>query len=491
MKKNLVDTRFLALDALRLVLAFWVLYHHLAGTGFAFRTSHESGILEWISFALYKTGNFAPQAFFVISGFVISGYLREQKDNSRKFSHFYWNFLRTRFLTLYPLYLLSLIAIFVNSNEGQEYFLWQLFGLNAFNRNYCVLNCPAWSLSAEFFFYLLAPLLYALLDRIRLILQKILFVAIIAIQSWLSIAIQQNSSPENAWYFLYHFPPYLLLSFIIGFIGFNIGIHNLLSKMGMSSIIRFFALFAIWTSYIYLFVQYPRFLSAATFTIIPAAISLLFIGKSSESNRSTLLPSKFLFLVSKVARATYPIYILQWTYIGALRLIFNVETLWLFNLLFIIFAIPITFTGLKIDNFFRSLIDFNEKGSIKASRVPILGILAVVISLITTMFPNKYTATNFAPKSILVTEIKSISISEDPEENQRINFTIAVLNESKSNARTSFCMIFMKDFEATLTNFEIEGLIPPRARGTFERTLEITKDVKLSSNPERWIARCF
>lgn len=42
-----------------------------------------------------------------------------------------------------------------------------------------------------------------------------------------------------------------------------------------------------------------------------------------------------------------------------------------------------------------------------------------------------------------------------------------------------------------MTKFEIKGLIPPRAQGTIKRTLEITKNVKLSSNPERWLARCF
>jgi peptidoglycan/LPS O-acetylase OafA/YrhL len=490
-KKSLVDTRFLALDVLRLVLAFWVLYHHLAGTSFAFRTSHESGILEWISFALYKTGNFAPQAFFVISGFVISGYLNEKRDNFRKFSHFYWHFIRTRFLSLYPLYLLSLIAIFVNSNEDREYFLWQLFGLGAFNRNYCVLNCPSWSLSAEFFFYLLAPLLCVILDRMQLIQQKILFAGILVIQCGISIVIQLNSSLENAWYFLYHYPPYLFLSFMVGFVCFNIGFHNLFSKIRFTPTLRFLGLFAIWITYIIFFVKYPRFLTTATFTIIPATLSLLFVGMSVEDKRSSSVPDQLSIVVSKVGRATYPIYILQWTYIGALRLVFNVESIWLFNILFVIFSIPITFLFRRIDALFRSLFILNAKNRKKSITVSKLGFITIIIFFITAMYPNEYTSTNFAPNSKLATKIESISITTSPEETQMIDLTLAVSNSSESGVTATFCMIFMENLGSTMTKFEIKGLIPPRAQGTITRTLEITKDVKLSSNPERWNARCF
>jgi peptidoglycan/LPS O-acetylase OafA/YrhL len=489
-KKSLVDSRFLSLDVLRLVLAFWVLYHHLAGTSFAFRTSHETGILEWVSFALYKTGNFAPQAFFVVSGFVISGYLNEKRHHFRKFSHFYLYFLITRFLSLYPLYLISLLVVFVNSNEDRQYFLWQLFGLGAFNRNYCVLNCPSWSLSAEFFFYLLAPLFYVVLDRIKLFQQKILFAGILIVQCGVSIVIQLNSSSENAWYFLYHFPPYLFLSFLIGFIGFKIGFHNLLGKIRITSTLRFLALFVIWTSYIMFFLQYPRFLTAATFTIIPATLSLLFVGKPLENKFSSSVPSKFVFFVSKSARATYPIYILQWTYIGALRHIFNLETLWSFNIMFMVVSILITFTFLRIDDLFRSFLS-NAKIRKKTVTLLPLAIFVIIIFFTAASFPNKYTSTNFATKSMLDTEIKSISITQNSQETQKINLTLAVSNNTESEVLSSFCVLFMKDLESTMTKFEIEGLIPPRTRGTIDKSFEFTKKVKLSTAPDRWIARCF
>lgn len=286
-------------------------------------------------------------------------------------------------------------------------------------------------------------------------------------------------------------PPYLLLSFVIGFISFNIGIHNLLSKIGMSSIIRFLALFAIWTSYIYIFVQSPRFLSTATFTIIPATLSLLFVGMSVEDKRSSAVPDKLAHIVSKVGRATYPIYILQWTYIGALRLVFNVESIWLFNILFLIFSIPITFLFLRIDALFRSLFLLNAKNRKKSLTLSKLGFLTMIIFFITAMYPNEYTSTNFAPNSKLATKIESISITTSPEETQMIDLTLAVSNSSESDVTATFCMIFMENLGSTMTKFEIKGLIPPRAQGTITRTLEITKDVKLSSNPERWNARCF
>lgn len=92
---------------------------------------------------------------------------------------------------------------------------------------------------------------------------------------------------------------------------------------------------------------------------------------------------------------------------------------------------------------------------------------------------------------MLDTEIKSISITQNLQETQKINLTLAVSNNTESEVISSFCVLFMRDLESTMTKFEIKGLIPPRTRGTIEKSFEFTKKVKLSTAPDRWIARCF
>jgi hypothetical protein len=158
--------------------------------------------------------------------------------------------------------------------------------------------------------------------------------------------------------------------------------------------------------------------------------------------------------------------------------------------MFMVVSILITFTFLRIDDLFRSFLS-NAKIRKKTVTLLPLAIFVIIIFFTAASFPNKYTSTNFAPKSMLDAEIKSISITQNSQETQKINLTLAVSNNTESEVLSSFCVLFMKDLESTMTKFKIEGLIPPRTRGTIDKSFEFTTKVKLSTAPDRWIARCF
>jgi peptidoglycan/LPS O-acetylase OafA/YrhL len=145
-----------ALTGLRFVAAFHVLaYHGLA-------TDAQS---SWWMRSLVGSGYVGVSLFFVLSGFVLT---YTYHDSLRDGTATRRAFLAARVARIYPVYLLSLIVALpplfwlVWSRGGRMDIGWllQLTGMYAgllqawHPHNACVLNCPAWSLSDEAFFYL-------------------------------------------------------------------------------------------------------------------------------------------------------------------------------------------------------------------------------------------------------------------------------------------------------------------------------------------------
>ena len=171
-----------SIEGLRGVLALWVLFSHvLAAAGL--------GGAGWRGpFRVIESGTYAVEVFIIISGFVIF-YLLDTAQES------YGRFLWRRFLRLYPVYLLSLlisilllpttVQVFLNAPwphfisannvaiaESSINFLPQHLAAHLFMlqslipssvlpfSNYAIVT-PAWSLSLEWQFYVLAPILFA------------------------------------------------------------------------------------------------------------------------------------------------------------------------------------------------------------------------------------------------------------------------------------------------------------------------------------------
>jgi peptidoglycan/LPS O-acetylase OafA/YrhL len=145
-----------ALTGLRFVAAFQVLAYHGLGAG------PQSA---WWMRALVGSGYVGVSLFFVLSGFVLT---YTYHDSLRDGTATRGAFLAARVARIYPVYLLSLLVALpplfwlVASKDVRMQYGW-LAGLAGMYagllqawdpRRACVLNCPAWSLSDEAFFYL-------------------------------------------------------------------------------------------------------------------------------------------------------------------------------------------------------------------------------------------------------------------------------------------------------------------------------------------------
>jgi peptidoglycan/LPS O-acetylase OafA/YrhL len=184
---NLAVCHFTSLDGLRAYMAWWIVFMHLLSL-----TGSESLIPAAVAGHLVS-GASAVKVFMVVSGFVIA-HLLQTRDEP------YWRFVRRRAFRIFPIYLLCLLlAILLTEaqvalhvapwvqdaarwragyDEQMQHFATHL-GLHLALLNGAVPDSvlpfaswtiigPAWSLSLEWQFYLLAPALLLYLRRSRL-----------------------------------------------------------------------------------------------------------------------------------------------------------------------------------------------------------------------------------------------------------------------------------------------------------------------------------
>jgi peptidoglycan/LPS O-acetylase OafA/YrhL len=158
-----VRERLPALDGLRGLAVIVVVWHNAALTGPGFGSGATAGLLSLVS----NMGWMGVQLFFVLSGFLITGILLDEKDTPHQFRNFYTR----RALRIFPLYYAVLIVAFIVlpalgsaptwniTNPSLEVWYWTYLsnwvvsikgggaGLSHF-----------WSLGVEEQFYLLWPL---------------------------------------------------------------------------------------------------------------------------------------------------------------------------------------------------------------------------------------------------------------------------------------------------------------------------------------------
>jgi len=143
---------------------------------------------------VFKEGFLGVSFFFILSGFILSvNYV--QKINERQISN--REFWVARIARIYPLHLFTMFLalppsfdeIFVDMGLWLSRFFTHLFLVQSFVPNsdiYFSLNMPSWSISNEFFFYLMFPLLvvfYRLYHWGKWLL--LLFVLCIPLAIWL------------------------------------------------------------------------------------------------------------------------------------------------------------------------------------------------------------------------------------------------------------------------------------------------------------------
>lgn len=151
MINQLTFTRFLAAITV-------VIYHY--GTNTLIFSGEMMG-------TLMKYGNSAVSYFFILSGFVMIIAYGKRDTKLDNFT-FYVN----RIARIYPIYLLALVAVALIALQSvtglnlQAFVLQSLLVQSWSSAEVLALNTPGWSLSVEFFFYLLFPLLLSLYKKV-------------------------------------------------------------------------------------------------------------------------------------------------------------------------------------------------------------------------------------------------------------------------------------------------------------------------------------
>src|SRR5687768_4766570 len=149
------DREISSLTGLRFVMAFWVLLYHAK--------DFSSGLF----FDLFRKGYLGVDFFFVLSGFILSYAYEKQFLESTPEKKTFGNYLRNRFARIYPVHFFTLIfsIIFLNALRawgGLTYHMpygelpFHFLLLHAWGFiNPLYWNDPSWSISAEWFAYIL------------------------------------------------------------------------------------------------------------------------------------------------------------------------------------------------------------------------------------------------------------------------------------------------------------------------------------------------
>jgi len=133
----------------RFVAAMAIVISHFKKDLFLYKINYISDI--------FLRANIGVSYFFILSGFImIVAYHRKTKID-------YLDFYKNRFARIYPLYVLGLLLFLITKYSGFSFYklFLYLFGIQSWiPGDALVLNFPGWSISVEFLFYLLFPLLY-------------------------------------------------------------------------------------------------------------------------------------------------------------------------------------------------------------------------------------------------------------------------------------------------------------------------------------------
>lgn len=226
--------------------------------------------IDYIS-NLFLRANVGVSYFFILSGFImIIAYHKNDKID-------YLEFYKNRFARIYPLYVLGLLLYFLTRSQMFDVYKVVLYGLGMQSwipGEAMILNFPGWSISVEFFFYLLFPLLY---NHFYSRNNKMIWVVSIAL--WVITQVFSNLYPVYGAYegphtpsheFLYYFPFWHLNEFLIGNLAGIFFVKNFRQKNYDRQIIAIFVLILVSLIFVPLF--YHNGLMALLF--VPAILMI-------------------------------------------------------------------------------------------------------------------------------------------------------------------------------------------------------------------------
>ena len=173
------------LTPLRGVAAVWVIFFHFNGVFIQFVNPHRSMILA--------KGYVMVDLFFILSGFIISHVYQESFQNGLSAGNFR-RFAVARFARVYPLHLFTLILLIFlirfwggwNIIDAPSAIPTNLLLIHSFGiHKVFTWNVPSWSISAEWWAYMIFPFLVIFIYRKKMLAVTLL--ALFAIAAYVSI----------------------------------------------------------------------------------------------------------------------------------------------------------------------------------------------------------------------------------------------------------------------------------------------------------------
>ncbi|MEO6327606.1 MAG: acyltransferase [Ginsengibacter sp.] len=298
--KNVPGTQGISLPQLtftRFIAAICIVIFHFKATAFPFNMYSVDNFVKYF--------NVSVSYFFALSGFilVISG---SDKINYKKF---YIN----RFARIYPLYLFALLLtllLIYNARTPKDTLSFDKIFLSAFliqswfKKYALVYNFPAWSLSAEAFFYLIFPIVIFYFRNISLKTEIMIVGTFWVIMQTIVIVMLSNGNDYITAHPIFH-----LSTFLSGVTAGKLFRDNWyllkrkLNKLGFILLILIVGLmFLIYSKNVFFSAWYSNGLLA------PVFILFIYIVALGENKIFTLLKSKPLQYLGEIS---YGIYILQ------------------------------------------------------------------------------------------------------------------------------------------------------------------------------------
>ena len=151
------------LDGVRGIAALMVFFHHAFFANLDY--SHWGDRPLPVVVAASKYANTGVDLFFVLSGFLITSILIQDRHSKRYYQSFYWK----RALRILPLYIVCVLVSFAFTHDAQALLFRAIFLANIGPLFHVASGGPFWTLAIEEQFYILWPTLVRRLSEHRII----------------------------------------------------------------------------------------------------------------------------------------------------------------------------------------------------------------------------------------------------------------------------------------------------------------------------------
>jgi peptidoglycan/LPS O-acetylase OafA/YrhL len=320
-KKININTKYSPqLDHIRAVAAFMVFAWHFIHFNNFHRVTPDMFLFP---ISILTEGHTGVVLFMTLSGYLFSKIFENNKIN---FIYFYLN----RFLRLIPLLVIIILVNLILSNELSLFKFLKVF-IRGFTDNW---SYGAWSVSVEFKYYYLLPLILFFLNKNQKYLFLIIFFSIIVN---IFIFLKKNSIQHYAYFSIIGH----LNEFLLGMLSYRYRnyIKNRKKELLLATI--FFLVF------FYNFEKnggfYDSGINTAIWIILPSIQGFFyaFLISFYDNNNFKFLKTKKSFFLAKIGLFSYSIYLWHFIFVFEMPKLINNHVINIDNLyLVLIFSLP-------------------------------------------------------------------------------------------------------------------------------------------------------